>query len=47
MAAEMRGQADAFRGFADQCMSEYDLDGWKVPRYFDPSDVSVIGRGRA
>jgi 4-hydroxyphenylacetate 3-monooxygenase len=44
MAAEMTGGADAFRAFADQCMSEYDLDGWKVPRYIDPGDVSVIGR---
>jgi 4-hydroxyphenylacetate 3-monooxygenase len=45
MAAEMTGTADAFRGFADQCMSEYDLDGWTVPGYIDPGDVSVIGRG--
>ncbi len=44
MAAEMTGQADAFRGFADQCMSEYDLDGWTIPGYINPDDVSVIGR---
>jgi 4-hydroxyphenylacetate 3-monooxygenase len=44
MAAEMTGGADGFRAFADQCMSEYDLDGWKVPRYIDPDDVSRIGR---
>jgi 4-hydroxyphenylacetate 3-monooxygenase len=46
MAAEMTGRAETFRGLADQCMSEYDLDGWKVPRYFDPGDVSVLGRGQ-
>jgi 4-hydroxyphenylacetate 3-monooxygenase len=45
MAAEMTGGADGFRAFADQCMSEYDLDGWTVPGYIDPGDVSVIGRG--
>jgi 4-hydroxyphenylacetate 3-monooxygenase len=44
LAAEMKGDADAFRGFADQCMSEYDLDGWTIPGYVDPGDVSVIGR---
>ena len=44
MAAEMTGRADAFRSFAEGCMSEYDLDGWKVPRYTDPGDVSVVHR---
>jgi aromatic ring hydroxylase len=44
LAAEMKGDADACRGFADQCMSEYDLDGWTIPGYVDPGDVSVIGR---
>ena len=24
------GNADKFKGFAEQCMAEYDLDGWTV-----------------
>jgi len=45
MEAEMKGTADGFRGLAEQCMSEYDLDGWTVPRYVDPGDVSRIRPG--
>jgi 4-hydroxyphenylacetate 3-monooxygenase len=29
-------------GFAEQCMAEYDLDGWKVPDLVDNKDVSQI-----
>jgi 4-hydroxyphenylacetate 3-monooxygenase len=25
------GAADALKGFAEQCMTEYDLDGWTRP----------------
>lgn len=25
------GQLDAYKAFADECMAEYDLDGWTVP----------------
>ncbi|WP_438484462.1 4-hydroxyphenylacetate 3-hydroxylase family protein [Streptomyces sp. S186] len=25
------GQLDEYRGFAEQCLAEYDLDGWTVP----------------
>ncbi|WP_327713840.1 Pyoverdin chromophore biosynthetic protein pvcC (plasmid) [Streptomyces sp. NBC_00464] len=25
------GQLDAYKGFAEQCLQEYDLDGWTVP----------------
>ena len=28
---EASGQAAAYRGFAEQCMAEYGLDGWTVP----------------
>ena len=32
IAAQSSGQAQAMRGFAEQCMAEYDLDGWtEVP----------------
>ncbi len=34
------GNADKFKGFAEQCMAEYDLDGWKVPDLMNPDDLS-------
>jgi aromatic ring hydroxylase len=34
------GNADRFKGFAEQCMAEYDLDGWKVPDLTDPGELS-------
>ena len=27
-------------GFAEQCMAEYDIDGWKVPDMADPGELS-------
>jgi len=27
---------------ADQCMAEYDLDGWTVPDLVNPDDVSIL-----
>ena len=38
--AQASGNADKFKGFAEQCMSEYDLDGWTVPDLSDPGDFS-------
>ncbi|AIJ25335.1 4-hydroxyphenylacetate 3-hydroxylase [Amycolatopsis methanolica 239] len=35
-AAQQSGQADGMKGFAEQCMAEYDLDGWTVPDLFNP-----------
>jgi 4-hydroxyphenylacetate 3-monooxygenase len=35
------GNAAKFKGFAEQCMAEYDLDGWTVPDLINPDDVSV------
>ena len=43
-AATGAGQIDRFKGFAEQCMNEYDLDGWTVPDLINPDDVSYIGR---
>jgi aromatic ring hydroxylase len=34
------GEADSMKGFAEQCMAEYDLDGWKVPDLRDPDELS-------
>jgi len=36
------GIADACKGLAEQCMREYDLDGWTVPDLINPDDVNVI-----
>jgi 4-hydroxyphenylacetate 3-monooxygenase len=36
------GQYERWKGFADQCLSEYDLDGWTVPDLVNPDDVSVL-----
>jgi len=38
------GNADRFKGFAEQCMAEYDLDGWKVPDLSDPGSFSYHNR---
>ena len=34
------GNAEKFKGFAEECMAEYDLDGWKVPDLADPGAFS-------
>ena len=41
-AAEGSGAASRYRGFAEQCMAEYDLQGWTVPDLINPDDVSRI-----
>ena len=38
--AQASGNADKFKGFAEQCMAEYDLDGWTVPDLTDPGELS-------
>ncbi len=35
-AAQESGMADNMQGFAEQCMAEYDLDGWTVPDLINP-----------
>jgi 4-hydroxyphenylacetate 3-monooxygenase len=34
------GTADKLKGFAEQCMDEYDLEGWTVPDLVNPGDLS-------
>jgi hypothetical protein len=29
----------------DRCLSEYDLEGWKVPGYANPGDVNLFRKG--
>jgi 4-hydroxyphenylacetate 3-monooxygenase len=36
LGASATGLADEFIGFVDQCMSEYDTNGWTVPDLIDP-----------
>jgi 4-hydroxyphenylacetate 3-monooxygenase len=38
------GLTDRFRAFAEQCLAEYDLDGWTAPDLITPSDVSLFGK---
>ncbi|HEY4686485.1 MAG TPA: 4-hydroxyphenylacetate 3-hydroxylase N-terminal domain-containing protein [Dehalococcoidia bacterium] len=45
-AAEASGAAQRYKGFAEQCMAEYDLDGWTVPDLINPDDVSAVMKGR-
>ncbi len=40
MAAAL-GQVDKYKGFAEQCIAEYDLDGWTAPDLINPDDVNV------
>jgi len=44
-AAEASGAAQRYKGFAEQCMAEYDLNGWTVPDLINPDDVSVVMKG--
>ena len=46
MVAEMTGAAERYKGFAEQCMAEYDLDGWTVPDLINPNDVSAVMKKR-
>src|SRR5262252_2924293 len=41
------GNAAKFKGFAEQCMAEYDLDGWTAPDLIDPDDLSHHGRRKS
>jgi aromatic ring hydroxylase len=37
------GNAAKFKGFAESCMAEYDLNGWTVPDLINPGDHSLHG----
>ncbi len=39
--AMANGNADRFKGFAEQCMAEYDLDGWTASDLVNPGELSV------
>lgn len=42
-AAEARGGVSSMKGLAEQCLAEYDLDGWTVPDLIGNDDVSYFG----
>ena len=42
MVADAMGQSKKYKGFAEQCMAEYDLDGWTATDLINPDDVSVL-----
>jgi 4-hydroxyphenylacetate 3-monooxygenase len=41
--ARASGMMDAMTGLAEQCMSEYDVDGWTDPAWLNPDDVAYPG----
>jgi 4-hydroxyphenylacetate 3-monooxygenase len=44
--AQGSGRTTEFTGFAERCMAEYDLDGWKAPDLITPDDVSLFLKHR-
>jgi 4-hydroxyphenylacetate 3-monooxygenase len=46
LVADVTGASKRYKGFAEQCMAEYDLDGWTVPDLINPDDVSSIMKKR-
>ena len=43
-AFQAMGIMDTLEGYAGDCMSEYDLDGWTMPGFINPTDVSAVGK---
>jgi 4-hydroxyphenylacetate 3-monooxygenase len=44
--AQASGAAEKMVGFAEQCMAEYDIDGWRVPDMTDPGELSHLMKRR-
>jgi len=47
LVAEVTGAAKRYKGFAEQCMAEYDLDGWVAKDLVSNMDVSVFKKSLA
>jgi 4-hydroxyphenylacetate 3-monooxygenase len=45
LVANVTGAANRYKGFAEQCMAEYNLDGWTAPDLVKADDISVILKG--
>src|SRR5262249_893280 len=41
--ARTSGTLDAMIALAEQCLAEYDENGWTVPTWLDPDDVAYAG----
>jgi 4-hydroxyphenylacetate 3-monooxygenase len=41
LVAQQSGQAEAYENFAQECMDDYDLDGWVNPTWINPDDVNA------
>lgn len=44
MTAENNGSVKQFKDFVEQCMSEYDVNGWTDSTWINPDDVNLIGK---
>jgi 4-hydroxyphenylacetate 3-monooxygenase len=44
--AQASGALKAMEAFAEQCMADYDEDGWRHPAYRDGSDISLLSMKR-
>ncbi len=42
LASMATGKVDQYKGFAEQCLQEYDLDGWVVPDLINPEDINMF-----
>jgi 4-hydroxyphenylacetate 3-monooxygenase len=44
-AAQASGATERMKALVDQCMAEYDLDGWLAPDMVSPNDVNFFSNG--
>ncbi len=44
LVADVTGASKRYKGFAEQCMAEYDLNGWTAKDLVDAADVRAIGK---
>ena len=44
LVADVTGASTRYKGFAEQCMAEYNLDGWMAPDLIKTDDVSSIAK---
>jgi 4-hydroxyphenylacetate 3-monooxygenase len=42
--AQGNGALKAMEALADQCMADYDENGWRHPAYRDGSDISLVAK---
>jgi 4-hydroxyphenylacetate 3-monooxygenase len=42
--AQGTGALKQMEALADQCMADYDENGWRHPAYRDGSDISLVGK---